>query len=224
MHDFLNQPMGEIAANLPGATAVFQRYGLDFCCGGAQTLGDAVNASGVNAADIVAALEAIKPTGLELDVKTLGDSDLTRLIVQRYHEEHRAQIPELIRLATRVEAVHRHHPVCPTGLAAHLEQMHGELLSHMQKEEMILFPMLSNGQGAMAGGPVSVMRHEHDDHGVALDKMMQLAHQGQLPDEACGSWRALYTGVKHLREALMEHIHIENNVLFHRVDGRLGSH
>jgi regulator of cell morphogenesis and NO signaling len=65
-------------------------------------------------------------------------------ILERYHAVHREQLPELIRMARRVEAVHRDHPLVPTGLADLLEEAEQDLLSHMMKEENILFPMLQS--------------------------------------------------------------------------------
>jgi regulator of cell morphogenesis and NO signaling len=92
--------------------------------------------------------------------------------------------------------------------------MLGELEMHMQKEEQVLFPMLSRGLHAAAGRPIMVMRAEHDDHGVALQRLAALTNDITLPRAACNTWRALYLGLRTLREDLMEHIHLENNVLF----------
>ena len=89
--------------------------------------------------------------------------DLIDHILARYHEVHRQQLPELIRLAMKVEQVHADSPDCPTGLADHLRDMRQELESHMQKEEQVLFPMLARGHGAMAVMPITMMRMEHDD-------------------------------------------------------------
>jgi regulator of cell morphogenesis and NO signaling len=135
-------------------------------------------------------------------------------ILARYHAVHRQQMPELIRLARRVEHVHGERQDCPTGLAEHLEGMHQELESHMQKEEMILFPMLKRGLAHNVHGPIAVMRFEHDEHGEALARLMTLTHDIQAPKSACKTWRALYAGLREFREDLMQHIHLENNVLF----------
>ncbi|MEC9481765.1 MAG: hemerythrin domain-containing protein, partial [Halomonas sp.] len=137
-------------------------------------------------------------------------------ILSRYHAVHRQQLPELIRLARRVEHVHGERDSCPSGLADHLEVIHQELESHMQKEEMILFPMLKRGLGHSAHGPIAVMRFEHDEHGEALTRLMALTHDIQTPKGACTTWRALYAGLREFREDLMQHIHLENNVLFER--------
>ncbi|HWR78590.1 MAG TPA: hemerythrin domain-containing protein, partial [Pseudomonas sp.] len=86
--------------------------------------------------------------------------------------------------------------------------------SHMLKEEQILFPVLLDGLGARAAAPISVMRMEHDQHGEALQGILDLTNNITPPSNACNTWRALYRGLDELRNDLMQHIHLENNVLF----------
>ena len=124
------------------------------------------------------------------------------------------QLPELARLAKRVEHVHGERQDCPKGLSSLLTMMGEELESHMQKEEQILFPLLSAGQFAMASGPIRVMEHEHSEHGDNLQRLSELTDDFTPPPFACVTWRALYTGMAQLRQDLMAHIHLENNVLF----------
>lgn len=138
-------------------------------------------------------------------------------MLDRYHAGHRAELPRLIQMATKVERVHADKPNCPKGLAAHLQFLADELEGHMQKEEQVLFPMLLAGHGAQAGGPIQVMESEHQEHGRNLAMLRQLAHDFTPPAEACGTWRALYLGLAELECAVMQHIHLENHVLFPRV-------
>ena len=86
----------------------------------------------------------------------------------------------------------------------------------MQKEEQVLFPMILSGRGAMAAMPVSVMEEEHRDHGKNLERTRALTNDFIAPESACNTWRALYLGLAELERDLMEHIHLENNVLFPR--------
>lgn len=173
----------------------------------------------------------MKPTEAPLDQShreipdALDQTDTERLIehiLTRYHDVHREQLPEMIRLAQRVERVHNHHPLCPAGLSSHLEHMWQELESHMQKEEQILFPMITRGMAGMASGPISVMRSEHEDHTIALAGIHRLTSNLTLPDEACNTWQALYRGLATLENDLMDHIHLENDALFHQIDGQSG--
>jgi len=211
-----DESLGQLARRIPGATKIFHEHDLDFCCGGAHTLREAAQVKGVDAAAIEARLQALLADA-PADRKDWAEAPADELIAHilvRFHERHREQLPELIRLARRVETVHGDRPDCPVGLADHLDVMFQELLSHMQKEEQVLFPMLARGMGAMAGAPITVMRMEHDDHGVALQRLCDLTHDITLPQAACNTWRALYLGLRTFREDLMEHIHLENNVLF----------
>lgn len=204
--------LGEIAVRLPGATAVFCRYGLDFCCGGDALLAEAVREPGVALDQIVGELRRLDqsaPTEHPREPGALIDH-----VLERYHETHRRELPELIRLAQKVERVHAAHPEAPIGLAAALGRMAIELETHMQKEEAVLFPMMRMGPQPMIAHPIARMRLEHDDHGERLREVEALYRGGKLPADACGSWRALYAGVTKLADDLMQHIHLENNLLF----------
>ena len=165
-----------------------------------------------DATEILAKLSELQQQITSRDWRSAKPAELVHHILQRFHAKHREQLPELIRLARRVETVHADHPECPTGLAEHLSHMQQELESHMMKEEQILFPMLCNG--FYPGGPIHVMQHEHLQHGDALGTMLSLAHDLQLPDGACNTWTALYLGLHELKEDLMEHILLENEILF----------
>lgn len=213
--------IGEIAAKIPGATALFRRHDLDFCCAGSQPFTDALTRKGLDRAAIITELENLTrnlATGHEpaLPDNAADDAVLIDYIITRFHETHRQQFPELIRLANRVEKVHAAHPLCPKNLEAHLGAMFADLSAHMQKEEEILFPLLRRGDREQARGPIAVMESEHEDHGRALMAIRTLTHDGNLPDHACNTWRALYQGLAQLEDDLMQHIHLENNILFAR--------
>ena len=208
-----DQTLAQMAVALPGATALFRRHKLDFCCGGQISLRDAAAAKGLDLPTLEAALAALERpdrTAEPLDTAALIDH-----ILSRYHAVHREQMPELIRMARRVEAVHRDHPQVPAGLSALLEQAEHELLDHMTKEEEILFPMMRRGAGGgMAQYPIRVMRQEHHSHGEMIAALMARTQDATPPEGACTTWRALYAGLARLVDDLMQHIHLENNQLF----------
>ena len=207
-----SQAIGQIAVQLPGATAVFRRLKLDFCCGGHVSLDQAASDKGLDLQAVVHELSALQRPSELPDLGT--PTELVEHIIARYHEVHRAQLPELIRMARRVEAVHRDNPNTPHGLADALETMEQELLMHMHKEEAVLFPMLRAGGNSFVSQPIAMMRHEHNDHGEALEHLASLTNDITPPMGACNTWRALYTGLAQLREDLINHIHLENNILF----------
>ncbi len=212
--------LAELAVTHPAAARVFYRHRLDFCCGGRRPLADVCRERHLDADSILAAIEAedaVASDGVRWDQVPLDS--LVQHIISTYHDRLRRQIPELRVMARKVELRHAEKPACPRGLTAHLEAMETAVFEHLQKEEQILFPLIVSGQGTLAAAPVHVMELEHEHHGEDLQTVRQLTGDLEPPAYACTTWRALYLGLQQLEQELMEHIHLENNVLFRRALG-----
>ena len=213
----IHQTLGHVAATQPASTMVFLRHRLDFCCKGGQKLVDACRAAGLEPDAIIAEIEAESGRGTPVrwDEQPLGE--LIDFIITRYHDSLRADLPALLAAATRVERVHAAKASCPHGLAKELEAFERDLSQHLLKEERALFPAIRSGAGGdVISAPTSVMMQEHEDHGAVLERLRTLTGDYDPPLEACATWRALYAGLATLERELMEHIHLENNVLFPR--------
>ena len=213
------ETVGEIASTLAGATVVFRKHKIDFCCGGALSLDEAASRRGVSPAVVRRELDALarKPPDIPTDRAALCDH-----LVERYHDVDWHDLPEFVRLARRVESVHRDHPLAPRGLADALEAISENLLDHMTKEEKILFPAIRGEFAGSLFGPIAVMRHEHGHYGDEMRAIEALAHGFEPPEDACNSWRALYSGLGTFAAEFAEHIHLENNVLFPRFERARG--
>lgn len=208
-------PLGRLATLHPAVTRVFHRHGLDFCCGGGTSLGEACGAAGLDVEAVAREVEAAMADGAPgADWATAEPAALIEHLLEAFHAPHRDELPRLIAMARKVEDVHGDKADCPTGLADHLSAMLESLEDHMQKEEQVLFPLVLAGRGPMAAMPISVMEAEHQEHGANLARMRALAGDYDVPAGACTTWRALLMGVRQLERDLMEHIHLENNVLF----------
>lgn len=216
----LDMTLAQLAQELPGATAIFNRYNLSFCCGGKHTLSEAASEASLDASAIeMELMQLAAATGDRRDWTQADDADLIAHLLERFHKVHRMQLAELTRLASRVESVHGDRDECPRGLAEHLHHMAMELEHHMQKEEGILFPMIASGRGMMAGGPIQVMLREHEGHKEEMRRIDRLTNDLTPPQGACNTWRALYTGIEAFKADLDAHIHLENDVLFARYQG-----
>jgi regulator of cell morphogenesis and NO signaling len=143
-------------------------------------------------------------------------SEITDYIVSFYHDRLRSFLPELIFLADKVEKVHADHKNCPKGLTSKLKDIQNELLGHMMKEEQILFPLIKNGRGSHAHMPIKVMQEEHTHHANSLAVLRDIAFNFDLTEGACRTWNTLYKGLDQLELELMEHINLENSILFMR--------
>jgi len=209
--------LADLAATRAGASRVFYRHGLDFCCHGRVSLEEACAKKQLDVDALVREIEAQVPLATNFerwDGRPVAE--LIQHVLDRYHASHRAELPRLLEMAQKVEKVHADKASCPRGLAEHVERMCEELEMHMQKEEQVLFPMVLSGRGRMAAMPIQIMEEEHEDHGRNLARLRELTHDFAPPEDACGTWRALYLGLAELDEQLMQHIHTENNILFPR--------
>lgn len=205
-------PLGELARSYPQALGLLRRLRLDYCCGGARTLRDAAAERGLDVEQLQRDIAGLQPLAGDTPAQV---DQLPDYIVRRFHDTHRAELPELVRLAHKVERVHAEHPDVPAGLGQCLERALQELSEHMDKEEQILFPMMRRAAPGMGlDAPISRMRAEHDDHAQLLVALRRLIRDGDVPDGACNSWRALVAGVSKFTDDLVQHIHLENNVLF----------
>lgn len=211
---YADQTLADLAINIPMATELFRKHRLDFCCAGKQTLKDACDKKSIQLQQITDELELLgskKMPEADLPLK-----DLVPFIIERFHEDLRKRIPELVKLADKVERVHAEDDKCPTGLTQLLMQVQNEMFLHMLKEENVLFPLIISGRGSLAMMPIKVMGIEHEAHGKQLEDLRALTFDFTAPENACPTWRALYKGLEKLEEELMSHIHLENHVLFPR--------
>lgn len=217
----LDRTVGELVAERPGRSRVFQRHRIDFCCQGGTTLRQACERKGVSAETVVSELEAelaekqaedFNPAQLPLD-------QLTVYIVNRHHGYLREELPRLHAMSERVARVHGGHTPSLVEVFQVFCELVDEMMLHTQKEEQILFPAIeamSRGDipPSSLSGPITVMMREHDDAGAALARLRELTDGFQPPAEACNTYRALFAGLADLEEDLQRHIHLENSVLF----------
>lgn len=211
-----DKTVSAISATLPGAAELFRRAGINFCCGGNVTLTDAATEAGLEPEALVADLEALlaaagrdapEETGLLIDH-----------LINRYHLVHRTELEWLIPLAQKVERVHGDRPNAPNGLADTLIELREELEGHMRREEQILFPMMKRGGSATIDHPLAQTRHEHGDTAKLLGRIEHATNGLNLPQGACGSWTALYTGLRKFCDDLVTHMLLEDAVLFPRFE------
>lgn len=212
------QTVGELAVERPASVRVFHRYGIDFCCGGGISLEQACQKRGLDA-------DAVRREIDSEESRSAGDphawrtEPLDRLvdhIVENYHRPLDEELPRLEGLARKVARVHgERHPELEMLLEAYLE-LQRDLGPHMMKEERVLFPAIQNGDADFILAPVEVMQLEHESVGGLLARIRRLSGGFEVPEDACGSFRALWNGLADLERSLHEHIHLENNILFPR--------
>jgi len=225
--------VGELALENPGATRVFEKLCIDYCCGGGQTLEQACQAAHVSIGQVTdllaAASQAASTAASARNWQAEPLSELIAHILSKHHAYTREEIARLSLLFDKVCAVHgKNHPEL-LSLREVFSGLAEELTTHLMKEEMALFPYILRMEEAVVAkepvlpppfgtvrNPVAMMMHEHDGAGNALRSMREIANGYAAPPDACISFQTLYQTLAALEADLHQHIHLENILRFPR--------
>jgi len=227
-----NTEVRAIATQAPVTIKIFDKLGIDFCCGGKKPLQEACAKSGLNMELVIAQLMAAQKTETPTESQTWDHMPLAilcRHIVQQHHQFTRNELERLGKMFVKVVARHgEHHPELAT-MQVLFAELSADMHSHMQKEEQILFPYIEELESNHASGrnpepspfgkvenPIRMMMLEHDNAGELLRKLRSLSSDFKAPQDACPTYQGLYQGLIEFESDLHIHIHLENNILFPR--------
>ena len=211
--------VGQFVTEHPAVARLFEKLGIDYCCGGREPLSSACKTRGLNIDQVLADISKALQSPPEKDLQTLTLAELADHIVALHHQYLRDTLPLLSRQVDRVAMVHG--PGRPELLEVRrvFREFAAEMMDHMEKEEQILFPMIA-GRSGHVGCSVShiieVMEAEHDSAGQALAKMRELTRNYDIPEGACTTYRAVLQGLAELEQDTHIHVHAENHILFPR--------
>lgn len=221
----------EVVATDFRTAAVFERFGLDFCCAGGRTIEQGCRDAGADENAVLRELDSVlrtpsagAPRFASWDVPTL-----VQYIVSNHHGYVRQAIPALRQHTRKIADVHgARHPEL-LHVARLFERVAGEMEDHMMKEEQILFPFVTDLAVAASTGrpipmppfgtvenPIRMMEHEHQFVGDAMAEIRQVTGGYTVPDDACATYRVCLQELSAFEADLHAHVHLENNILFPR--------
>lgn len=227
----------EVALNIPGATRVFEKLGIDYCCGGNKPLEKACGEANLELQQVIDSLESAAAEHQQRNTADLQREDwqiapLGDLLVHIENTHHKYVKAEIARVRSLLDKVCNVHGAAHQELVRLRVDFHAlaqELSTHMMKEEMVLFPYIERMEESLLSGepilpapfgsvenPVAKMVHEHDSAGNLLRNMRALSNGYTPPEGACTSYKALYSALAEFERDLHQHVHLENNILFPR--------
>lgn len=223
----------EYAVENPAATRIFEKFGIDYCCGGNQPLEQACEKANILVDEVLDALEMAEETARAAqEVRDWTREPLSELIIhikRTHHKYTREETARLTALLLKVSSVHgKNHPEL-FRIRETFAGLAQELITHLMKEEMVLFPYIERMEEAViqkepvlpapfgsVRNPVAMMEHEHDSAGAALRAIRKASGDFTAPADACVSYQTLYKALADFEADLHQHIHLENNILFPR--------
>lgn len=220
--------VGQLVAERPSRSRVFEKLGIDFCCGGNQTLSQACTARGLDAETVLTILLAAEE-GASSNEQNWTTASLTALadhIEQTHHAYLKRELPRLRGMVRKVAAVHGEHHPWMREFDRVYDRFATDLEAHLEEEEQVIFPLIrslerGNSEPISNWGdgeqdPIRALESEHDDAGDCLRQLQELSNGFTPPPDACNTFSAMLDGVRELELDLHQHIHKENNVLFPR--------
>lgn len=228
--DLNNTRVGEIVAANPGTATVFRKLNIDYCCGGKVSLASACERVGADPEEVLEELMESRE-GNHLKFDRFEPDFLADYIVNVHHQYLYDNLPEIEFYVNKVYTKHRDKYVYLTELAALFVKLDAELMSHLPKEEEILFPYAKELLNARRAGikpqsapfgsvanPIRMMLDEHDGAGDILMRIREITHDYTPPADACNSHLVMLHKLRELDADLIQHIHLENNILFPKIE------
>ncbi|KAB1064427.1 iron-sulfur cluster repair di-iron protein [Salibacter halophilus] len=226
-----NQKVGEIVADNFNLAQIFKSHDIDFCCKGNRTLDEACESSKVDVSKLLIQLdkESAKTDNARADFASMNQHELIDYILENHHKYVEQKIPQIKEYVAKIADVHddRHEELFEIR---HLfEKSAGELAAHMKKEEIILFPFVKKLEDAAESGsepptpgfgtvenPINMMKDDHSEEGERFAKIQDLTNNYTTPKDGCNTYEVTLKMLKEFHNDLLQHIHLENNILFPR--------
>ncbi len=223
----------ELAVENPAAPRIFEKFGIDYCCGGQQSLEQACAKAKIPLDQVLDTLqmseEMARATQSVHDWNREPLSELIAHIKNTHHKYTREETARLNSLLEKVCSVHGKNHAELFEIQGTFRALTQELMTHLMKEEMVLFPYIERMEEAViqkepvlpgpfgsVQNPVNMMEHEHDSAGNALRAIRKASSDFTAPGDACVSYQTLYKALAAFEADLHQHIHLENNILFPR--------
>lgn len=221
--------VGDIVADDYRTADVFEKYGIDFCCGGKVSLAEVCLEKGLEITALVNVIKALRQEagGRGQNYSAWALSFLADYIVNTHHDYLKGNDEQIASYARKIAGVHgSHHPEV-IEIAAIFERIAHDMVGHLKEEEETFFPAIKRVEAARIAGSTpeandretirtSLVRlhREHEEIGEAVHTIRYLSKKYAIPVDACNTFIITYRKLKEFEDDLHKHVHLENNILF----------
>lgn len=230
--DLHTATVADIALTFPNSLEILNRYNLDYCCGGKKFFTKVCERAGLDAESIWQEIQlcvANQGSDSRMRFDTWEAPLLIDFIVQHHHHYVRDSIPQIQALLDKVCHAHGDDSPFLVTVREEFNTLAKELLNHMPKEEEVLFPAIrklfansasefeANMKHSQLKAPIIIMEDEHEIAGRLIKSIRSLTNHYTPPAYACPSFKMTYIMLHQFDNDLMQHIHLENNILFPKI-------
>jgi regulator of cell morphogenesis and NO signaling len=225
-----SQTVGEIVSIMPKASEIFKQYKIDFCCGGNRPLAEVLNELHLDENLVLNKINEIfeennNTKETSMDFRALTSSELIDHIENIHHAYTKRILPELGELTTKIMRVHGINHNVLFRVHKLFSMLKTELEQHLLKEEQILFPLIkeyhknpSVKQLHKINEVINETENEHEGAGDILKELRKITNDFKVPNDGCNTYVITFKIIEELESDLFQHIHLENNILFKRMN------
>ena len=225
--------VSDIVAHDYRTADVFRKYDIEFCCGAKWPLDIACQSKGLETEKV---LKELKQSTRHIASNAVPDFDewnidfLVDYILNVHHLYLKKALPDVNEYVIRFLEGHKQKYPELAELENVLNRLMKEIPPHMLQEEEIIFPYIKHIYHAWHNKesygnllvrtlrkPVEgMMKKEHESVSRHLQKMRVLTNDYRPPVNACVTHKVAFAKLNELDSDLVQHIHIESNILFPR--------
>jgi len=221
--NLIEKTVGEIVTDDFRTSAIFKEAGIDFCCGGQQTLKEACAEKKIHEEDLLGKISNLNANEIipSLNFKEWDLPFLIDYIVNTHHKYVVNTLPDLVFYTKKIASVHgKNHPEL-IDITHKISAINTELTSHLNQEEEVLFPAVksemqnpSDGSKEIIKSEISRMLGEHDFAGRTMDEINLITDGYKVPADGCNTYQVAFKLLRQFEDDLHVHVHLENNILF----------
>lgn len=220
---FKDLEIGAIVADDFRTSKVFTDVGIDFCCGGKQSVGEACQELKIDITELEQKMDVVKsePINQSLNFKEWELPFLIDYIVNTHHKYVTKALPELVFYTAKIADVHGENHAELIDIAAKIAAVNTELKQHLKNEEEVLFPAIksilvnpTDEIKTVINSEIKRMLGEHDFAGGTLDEINRITAGYKTPDDACNTYQVAFKILQQFEDDIHVHVHLENNILF----------
>ena len=210
---------------------VFRKWGINYCCGGNLPLEEACTVKQISLPDVKYDLSEATRNIVLSNTTAFHEWPvpfLTDYIVYVHHSYLKTALPQLRKLLASFVPGHLKKYPHLADVQHSFADLADELEEHLKEEEESIFPYVKQinstySQKESYGGlfvrtlrkPLGqTIEKEHGRIASLLKQLRKLTNHYSFGPDACPNYRVIYHKLKELDADLVQHKHLENNILF----------
>lgn len=228
----IQQSVGAIVAADIRTAVIFNKYGIDFCWRGKQSLSEICEQNGLSVKKITDEISSVTkvPLPFQLNYARWDTVLLCEYIMNNHHNYIKEILPELQKKSENIASEPNLASDNLIELNKRMQSLTDKLNAYLNIEKDQLFPIvlslfesiqnteqLTNETFVNLRDFLRAVKKEHEAAHMLVDEIADFMLKFQHAEIKCDECKKIYKLLIDFNEDFRRHIHLENNILFPRL-------